>query len=151
MKKFYLFFIRDKMCDNDVEFAQLLDKLYTRLELCKNTTDSSKKLVIPPPQRGKEGKKTIWANFEKTCNILNRPMAHFQKFINAETGQTTSIDQENRLVIKGMYTNKHFENILMNYVAAYVKCRSCGSCRSDLNDTLIVCQSCHAETSTITK
>ncbi len=147
------------MCDNvesdngvngDEMFTQLLDKLYARLELVKDATASqSKKLVIPPPQLGREGNNVVWTNFEKTCNVLNRPIAHVQKFVDAEFCRKSSMNQENHLVIRSKYNAKKFEKILMNYIAAYVKCRSCGSCRSDLDDTLIKCQSCNAETSTI--
>jgi translation initiation factor 2 subunit 2 len=71
--------------------------------------------------------RTAWINFVDSCTSLNRDREHLQQFILAELGNEGSLGQENQLIIKGRFTNKHIENLLTKYIKEYVTCQMCKS------------------------
>jgi len=118
----------------DDEYTLLLDRVFqilsdNQLELTK----TQRKQILPPPELGHEGaKKTIWTNFQATCDVMNRQVDHVLGYVKVELGTTASIDAKNQLVIKGRFTIKQIESVLRHYVIEY---GSCGTCKSP--DTIL--------------
>lgn len=108
------------------EYEIMLSRLYQQLG--PQDGGISKKLILPILEIKPEGiKHTIWINFERVCNILNRPMNHVISFFEAEFATTTSIGGANQLILKGRIHSQHIEQVLKRYIAKYVYCKTCQS------------------------
>jgi len=100
--------------------------------LKENNPDLAKskktKYVIKPPEVLREGtKKTVWANFQEICDAMHRQSDHVLAYAQTELGTTSSIDGNQRLVIKGRFQPKQIEIVIRHYIADYVTCRTCKS------------------------
>lgn len=125
----------------DDVYNTLLDKLYDCISESKKSDTKTK---IPHPKSYKKNKKTIWENFEKNCQSINRSMDHVMAFILAEYGCTGSIDGKNQLNINGKYLDKHFENTFKKYISEYVVCKTCKSLNTEfIKDNRLQFMKCH--------
>lgn len=102
-----------------------------------------RKLMIAPPQIAREGtKKTMFSNLTEICRKMHRQPEHVITFLYAELGTTGSLDGNQRLLMKGRFTQKQIENVLRKYIgmfplvvvnssadvlAEYVTCKICKS------------------------
>jgi translation initiation factor 2 beta subunit (eIF-2beta)/eIF-5 len=102
-----------------------------------------RKLMIAPPQIAREGtKKTMFGNLTEICRKMHRQPEHVITFLYAELGTTGSLDGNQRLLMKGRFTQKQIENVLRKYIgesspqnrrgytdeeAEYVTCKICKS------------------------
>ncbi|KAI5295401.1 hypothetical protein KEM52_001505 [Ascosphaera acerosa] len=108
----------------------------------------SKSYKIPPPQCMREGsKRTIFANIAEICRRMKRSEDHVVQFIFAELGTSGSVDAMSRLVIKGRFQQKQFENVLRRYIVEYVTCKTCRSPDTELTKGenrlhFVTCNSC---------
>jgi translation initiation factor 2 subunit 2 len=138
-----------------------------------------KKLTLVPPQVTREGpKKTMFANLAEICRRMHRQPKHLMEFLFAELGTSGSVDAQQRLIIKGRYTQKSMENVLRRYIGGcldvtavwvngtfvdqlnrfiapiveYVVCKTCKSPDTLLNKEnrlyFITCESCGSREST---
>ena len=91
-----------------------------------STIDTSKPTTLPQPQMGRQGtKRVVYENFGQTCDFIKRDVKHVESFFKAELGTETSIDAKQQLILKGKYLATQLFNILVQYVNAYVKCKTC--------------------------
>jgi len=134
--------------DRDYHYQELLARIYYILnENNPELIKSKNKYVIKPPEVLREGtKKTVWANFQEICNMMNRQSDHVLAYAKAELGTSASIDGNQRLVIKGRFQPKQIERVVRHYVAEYVSCRTCKSANTILKKEnriyFIQCKSC---------
>ncbi|ODQ79455.1 hypothetical protein BABINDRAFT_161853 [Babjeviella inositovora NRRL Y-12698] len=94
---------------------------------------SGPKFRIPPPVCQREGnKKTLFANVQEICAVLQRSPEHVIQYLFAELGTSGSIDGQKRLVIKGRFQPKQIENVLRRYIMEYVTCKTCKSMNTEM-------------------
>jgi translation initiation factor 2 subunit 2 len=125
-------------------------------------------------------KKTMFANLAEICRRMHRQPKHLMEFLFAELGTSGSVDAQQRLIIKGRYTQKSMENVLRRYIGEclrvsvvrvvmsvtdlytrtiativeYVVCKTCKSPDTLLNKEnrlyFITCESCGSRKSSDT-
>ena len=89
-------------------------------------------------------KKTCLDNFADICKSLRRKPEHLFDFILTELGTTGSVDAQDKLIIKGRFSQTNMENVMQNYVRDYVRCRQCSSPGTSLEkDNRIFIMQCH--------
>jgi translation initiation factor 2 subunit 2 len=80
-------------------------------------TGEKRRTIMKPPQVAREGtKKTVFTNFAELCRSMNRQQEHVMAFLLAELGTSGSLDGQQRLVVKGRFMPKGFENVIRRYV-----------------------------------
>ena len=122
--------------DCNAEYYELLKNFYQNIGTCELKPESHGKLIITPPRIFKISvKKVGFVNFLEICNKLNRPYKHFKDFILSELSTTGSFNNDQCLIIRGKYYQKHFEEIIRNYIKQYVFCNQCKS-----SNTIIICE-----------
>ena len=68
-------------------------------------------------QVAREGtKKTVFTNFPELCRSMNRAQEHVMAFLLAELGTSGNLDGQQRLIVKGRFLPKGFENVIRRYV-----------------------------------
>eukprot|EP00758_Cryptobia_borreli_P006546 Tbor_TRINITY_DN5175_c2_g3::TRINITY_DN5175_c2_g3_i1::g.26320::m.26320/K03238/EIF2S2; translation initiation factor 2 subunit 2 len=89
---------------------------------------------IPAPMLDKIGtKKTVINNFGLICDALDRTPKEVQLFFEHEKATTSTLDQNNMLILKLQRVKQHdMEATLRKYIDQYVKCSSCGSINTQL-------------------
>lgn len=76
-----------------------------------------RRFMIVPPQVAREGtKKTMFANITDICRRMHRQPEHVIQFLYAELGTQGSVDGNQRLIMKGRFTQKQIENVLRKYI-----------------------------------
>ncbi|KAI5287337.1 hypothetical protein KEM52_001640 [Ascosphaera acerosa] len=146
-----------------IPYEHLITRFYTLV--ANNHPDlllsGSRSYKIPPPQCLREGsKRTIFANLADICKRMKRSEDHVVQFLFAELGTSGSVDAMSRLVIKGRFQQKQFENVLRRYIGQsaesslplskhleYVTCKTCRSPDTELNKgenrlNFVTCNSC---------
>lgn len=111
----------------DYPYEGLLDRIYSNIRECNpELTGEKKRTILKPPQVAREGtRKTIFTNFQELCRLMNRSHEHVIQFMLVELGTCGSLDGSMRLVVKGRFLPKAFENVLRRYMIEYVLCNSC--------------------------
>ncbi len=109
-------------------------------------------IKIPPPNIVKAGTtRSAWTNFTDICTALNRPTELLFQYILGELGTEGSLGGESQFILKGRYTNKHIESVLVKYIHDYVQCLNCKSSNTMLKKDnsarlqMLVCLDCKAE------
>merc|ERR1712224_317336 len=133
-------------------YEGLTRRIYDILKLFNPQLTCEKKInYIKPPQVIREGaKKTVFVNFEDICIALNRGLDNIKQFILAELGVFGSIDSSQRLLVKGRFEPRVFENLLRQYMIEYVVCESCKSFNTSLirnqitRSMMVKCNRCGA-------
>lgn len=112
-----------------LRYDELLDRVYGILrEYNPELTGEKKRTILKPPQVAREGtKKTVFTNFPELCKLMSRSQEHVMQYLLAELGASGSLDGQNRLIVKGRFLPKAFENVLRRYMIEYVLCSSCKS------------------------
>ena len=93
--------------------------------LTNKTKDPSvrKKIIIKHPAVEKLlGKRSLWSNFDETCNTLERKPEHLLQYVSAELNTDCSLNSEQQLVMKGKVTNKQIESVLKKYISNFLLC-----------------------------
>lgn len=114
--------------DRDYTYTELVERIFGMLLENNPELAKSKRKPMKPPQVFREGtKKTVWANFQEICKLMNRQPDHVLSYALAELGTNGSIDGNHRLVIKGRFQPKQLETVMRHYISEYVSCRTCRS------------------------
>ncbi len=112
--------------EEEYDYIFLLNRLFNLVRENNPSLASRKKQIIPAPVLAKLGtKKTMWANFSATVQILRREMDHIMSYISSEMTTECSIDGNLRLIMKGKFTSKTLEPVLKKYIIEYVSCHMC--------------------------
>jgi translation initiation factor 2 subunit 3 len=77
-----------------------------------------------------------------------------QNFIKEELNTSGSVDEKNRLILKGFYNNKKIEGVMVKFVEKYNLCTNCNSCNTLVTkhkggkskNMTITCLKCSANT-----
>ncbi|CAG9467532.1 unnamed protein product [Pedinophyceae sp. YPF-701] len=115
--------------DRDITYDELLGRVYGILRVQNpELTGEKRRTILKPPQVAREGtKKTVFTNFADIVKQLQRSQDHVIAFILAELGTSGSVDGQQRLVVRGRFLPRAFENVLRKYMIEYVMCSSCKS------------------------
>ena len=133
--------------DRDYTYPELSERIFSMLLENNPELAKSKRKPMKPPQVFREGtKKTVWANFQEICKLMNRQSDHVLSYALAELGTNGSIDGNHRLVIKGRFQPKQLETVMRHYISEYVSCRTCRSPDTSLKKEnrlyFLQCHSC---------
>ena len=115
-----------KDAGTDYSYVELLDRMFKLLHKNNPALADRKRHTLPHPQLMRAGvRKTMWANFQQTCQIIHRSPEHLMSFVAAELGSEASLDGSQRLILKGRYVPKQAESLLKRYIIEYVTCHMC--------------------------
>jgi len=133
-------YITDTSGEKDYSYDELLSRVYGILrEHNPELTGEKRRTVLKPPQVAREGtKKTVFTNFPEIAKQLNRSHDHIIAFILAELGTSGSLDGTQRLVVRGRFLPRAFENVLRRYMIEYVMCSSCKSPDTQLDRSVVL-------------
>lgn len=111
----------------DYKYEELLDRVFGILrQQNPSLTGRATRFLLKPPQVAREGtKKTVFTNFPELCRAMNRGQEHCMAFLLAELGVQGNLDGQQRLIVKGRFLPKGFENVIRRYMNEYVLCASC--------------------------
>lgn len=111
----------------DYKYEELLDRVFGILrQQNPSLTGRASRFLLKPPQVAREGtKKTVFTNFPELCRAMNRGQEHCMAFLLAELGVQGNLDGQQRLIVKGRFLPKGFENVIRRYMNEYVLCASC--------------------------
>jgi len=141
----------------DYSYPELLSRFYALLHSHNpELAGDKKKLTLVPPQVTREGtKKTMFANLAEICRRMHRQPKHLMEFLFAELGTSGSVDAQQRLIIKGRYTQKSMENVLRRYIGKYRFARVDGFHFVDEENTVsveyVVCKTCKSPDTLLNK
>jgi translation initiation factor 2 subunit 2 len=95
--------------------------------IAPNTAGAMEKtLDLPGVRIEPAGRKTIWINFKKMCELLNRDVQDLKAFIEFELTTTSTLDGEQRLHIGiSRATADKMQNLVKKFVSSHVLCGSC--------------------------
>eukprot|EP00771_Trimastix_marina_P003824 gnl/Trimastix_PCT/530.p1 GENE.gnl/Trimastix_PCT/530~~gnl/Trimastix_PCT/530.p1 ORF type:complete len:223 (+),score=52.55 gnl/Trimastix_PCT/530:84-752(+) len=113
--------------DRDYTYEEILGRIFKKLREANpdQDTDSPSQYVLMPPQIIREGKKTLFANFEEICRHIHRQMEHVQLFLLTELACKGNLTANNVLVIRDRFQPKQIENVLKRYLREFVRCNVC--------------------------
>ena len=117
-------------------YDDLLDRVHKSIEERNPSLGTSKGVTIklrPPLVERVGSKKVGFTNFAEICELLHRSQEHVFQFFLAELGTTGSITGGQQLVLKGRYTQRHFESLLRKYITEFVQCEMCRSTNTEFN------------------
>jgi translation initiation factor 2 subunit 2 len=103
---------------------QLLRRFFTMLHQHNpELAGEKRRFLIVPPQIQREGtKKTMFGNLTDICRRMHRQPEHVIAFLYTELGTTGSLDGNQRLLMKGRFTQKQMENVLKKYIGESSHC-----------------------------
>ena len=113
--------------DRDYTYHELLARVFKLIRKANPDIGEKKRYTMIPPQVGRDGKKTIFANLHEMCRRMHRSFDHAIAFLFAELGTQGSVDGSQRLIIKGKFTQKQVETLMRQYIMEYVTCKTCKS------------------------
>lgn len=138
--------------ERDYEYEELVKLIYDELNSTNKLSTGKSTKSLPVPSIAKDGgKHTVWLNFGKSCQILNRPEEHIKTFMFVELNTSCDIGDNGKLTIKGIYNAKAIENIMRKYITEYVTCSICQSLDTVLKKenriTFKICNFCKSSSS----
>lgn len=103
------------------------DQLDRALEEKPDIEERGERFEVPDPEVRPEGNVTVYENFERTYDRLNRDAEHLLKFFQSELGTSAGIDASGRARFTGDFKQGRVDDALSTYVEEYVFCSECGS------------------------
>ena len=130
-----------------LDYDQLLTRFYSNLRERNPELLGQRKIKVLPPIVEREGsKKTAFVNIDRVSLSINRTVEQLMEFIFVELGTNGALDQNQRLVMKGKFTEKQIATVLRSYITEYVLCPTCRSSDTTLKKDnrllFIQCDSC---------
>ncbi|KAJ4832549.1 hypothetical protein Tsubulata_000111, partial [Turnera subulata] len=114
-------------------------------------------MSLPLPQILRGRTKSVLVNFKNICEKsffdirMRREPNHVMSFILDELTAEGFLDELQRLILRGQFKRKHFENALNKYTVKYVKCNGCQGPNTEMRKEnglfFLKCQLCGAERS----
>jgi len=131
----------------ELNYNQLLDRLY--LALPSKTKDNIR-FELPKAQSIIQGKQTIWKNFVKVARDLNRDSETLYKFVMKEISTSSTIVNNQSLVLNGVFDNHKINQILDKFINTFVLCSACKKPDTTIsthnNIKILKCTACGAVT-----
>lgn len=113
----------EKITENiDLDYNKLLDRLYMSLP---SKAKEHTRFEIPRAQSIIQGKQTIWKNFVKVSKDLNRDTDLLYKFVMREISTSSTIINNQSLVLNGVFDYNKINQILDKFINIYVLCSAC--------------------------
>merc|ERR1740131_729795 len=84
---------------------------------------------------------------------MNRQPEHVMAYALTEFASEGNLAGEGQLILKGKFSDKHFESLLRKYIKEYVTCEMCKSANTTLEKDsvsrlqMVICQNCTAQRS----
>lgn len=123
--------------DSNLEFKNFKEKKLTKPSVCYNS----------------KIKRTVWENFVSNCAEIDRNKDDVKYFLEKELLTTSSINQNNQILIRGKYDSEIIIKQYAKYLKQYVQCPSCKSYSTKLNKNSdfklnnVKCNKCFSEKS----
>lgn len=117
--------------DPDLVYNLILDEIFDIITDNKNLF-SKQNHSISKPDIIFENKKTIWTNFKKNCEQINRTTYQVQKYITKELTAETSINEKGHLIIRGRYDPMNLIKQFKSYIKNFVECSACKSFHTEI-------------------
>ena len=98
----------------------------------------------------KTSTKTLWQNYEKQLELMNRDCQHVLSYFLAELGTDGVVGNNGEMILTGSYQVKHFSKLIRRYAEDYVKCNDCKKYNTEFKHVkkerldYLVCLSCGA-------
>lgn len=131
----------------DISYNPLLDRLYLSLP---SRAKENTRFELPKAQSMIQGKQTIWKNFVKVSKDLNRDTDLLYKFVMKEISTSSTIINNQSLVLNGTFDNHKINIILDKFINAYVLCSACKKPDTEIstknNIKVLRCTACGAVT-----
>ncbi|HOW29065.1 MAG TPA: translation initiation factor IF-2 subunit beta [archaeon] len=131
----------------DISYNPLLDRLYMALPA---KTKETTRFELPKAQSIIQGKQTIWKNFVKVAKDLNRDPDLLYKFVMKEISTSSTIVNDQSLVLNGVFDNHKINIILDKFINIFVLCSACKkpdtSISTHNNVKILKCTACGAVT-----
>lgn len=114
----------------------------------KSATVSTFKILEPICT--KTPTKTMWQNFEKQLELMNRDPHHVLSYFLAELGTDGVIGNNGEMILTGGYMPRSFNKIIRKYATDYVQCIDCKKYDTEFKHMkkerldYIICKSCGA-------
>ncbi|MDD3244845.1 MAG: translation initiation factor IF-2 subunit beta [Candidatus ainarchaeum sp.] len=129
----------------DVDYYKLLDRLYMALP---QKAKESVRFELPTAISIIQGKQTIWKNFVKCGKDLNRDQNLLYKFVMKEISTSSTVVNNQSLVLNGVFDNNKINLILTKFINAYVLCSACKKPDTNIttqnNIKVLKCSACGA-------
>jgi translation initiation factor 2 subunit 2 len=131
----------------NLDYTKLLDRLYLSLP---SRAKENTRFELPKAQSMIQGKQTIWKNFVKVSKDLNRDTDLLYKFVMKEISTSSTIINNQSLVLNGTFDNHKINIILDKFINAYVLCSACKKPDTEIstknNIKVLRCTACGAVT-----
>lgn len=106
------------------------------------------RFVIPDVDSEVQGNRTFFRNFREVLNALNRPEAHFLKFLTNDLGTSGNVEGT-RAIFQGKHARGQILRLVQRYVNDYVLCPVCGKPDTKFGlqgrVTVLHCEACGAQ------
>ncbi len=106
----------------ETEYLKLLKK--ARSELPEHVFRESR-FSIPSVDSFIQGKKTVFQNFSKIVDYINRDAGHFLKFMTKELA-TSAVIEGHKAVFVGKFSGEQIADKIKKYLKEFVFCGECG-------------------------
>ncbi|XP_021723302.1 eukaryotic translation initiation factor 2 subunit beta-like isoform X2 [Chenopodium quinoa] len=139
--------------EHDYEYKELLQRVYSfLLEHNPQLAEDKRRSVLRPPLIFSEGStQTVFVNIMDLCKTMHRRPEQLVNFLLIKLGTSGSLDEENRLIIRGRFAPKSLEDLLQRYINEYVLCNICRTPDTILSKEnhifLLQCELCGSERS----
>lgn len=107
-------------------YYYLLEDIYSNLDKHSNIfNDTNEVKITKPDVHFDVTRKTMWRNFRKIANQMNRSEEHIANFYKKEYNTTNSVNKDGELMIRGRYSNQMVATTLKNYIRLFLQCSAC--------------------------
>ncbi|KNA11220.1 hypothetical protein SOVF_137190 [Spinacia oleracea] len=133
------------------EYKELLQRVFSLLlENNPQRAEDKRRSVLRPPQILPEGTtRTVLVNIMDLCKTMHRQPEQLINFLLIGLGTSGTLDDENKLILRGRFAPKSLENLLQEYINENVLCNICRTPDTILskenNIVLLQCELCGSE------
>lgn len=122
------------------------EQLSMAFESMSGVTPAHSRWSIPPSETRQEGNTTVYENFKKTIEILNRDADAVLKFLQNEFGTSATIDDIGRARFTGEFSTTRIDLAVNSFSIMYVICPQCDlpdtQLKTENDSTTLHCEAC---------
>jgi translation initiation factor 2 subunit 2 len=125
----------------------LLNRAFEKME----NVGKKKKFSMKKPEVKKQNRKTYIKNFVTLCNSINRDINHVKTFMENELKVSSSINDDDMLMLNNIYHQGKIELVISKYAEKYIICSEpkCGSGNTEIikenRISYLSCKSCFSK------